>query len=317
MTLLDRDVIAVSDLSDDEIQALLRLAREFAGPEGRPTPRNELADRIVACLFFEPSTRTRLSFESAAHRLGARVIGFSSPAATSFAKGETLSDTIRTVSHYADLIVLRHPKDGSARLAAELSEVPVVNAGDGSHSHPTQSLVDFFTIGDERGTTTNNNVVLLGDLRFGRTTHSLATLLSRFGNKVTCVSPPGLEMPEGVIEECARHGRRPDQTNDLVGALADADVLYVTRIQKERFADPAEYLKYAGSYRIDDDILRHAEADLTILHPLPRVGEIDHAVDRRPGAAWFRQARNGVPVRMALLTSILKETPQILTEATR
>jgi aspartate carbamoyltransferase catalytic subunit len=299
-----RHLLDVDDLSDDAVEDILRRAASFAA--GARPHSSDFADRLIATLFFEPSTRTRLSFEAAAHRLGARVIGFSDAGATSARKGESLEDTIRTIAGYADLLVLRHPEPGSAARAARVSQVPIVNAGDGDHAHPTQALLDLYTLQAERGATRGHSVVLLGDLRHGRTVHSLAVLLTRFGNQVTLVAPPGLEMPAEVIAKCRESGAAPRQTHDLGEAVADADVLYVTRIQKERM-DPADYARLSGSYRVDAALLSRASSDLLVLHPLPRVDEIDPAVDDGPGAAYFRQAANGVPVRMAILARILEK----------
>jgi aspartate carbamoyltransferase catalytic subunit len=260
---------------------------------------------ILATLFFEPSTRTRLSFETAINRLGGRALGFSSPDGTSILKGETLADTIRMADAYADVITIRHPQEGSARLAAEFSSKPVINAGDGAGQHPTQTLLDLFTIQTECGNIGKQHIVLLGDLKYGRTVHSLAYALALFGAKITLVSPEGLEMPPEVLEDLAELGVTPLQTNMLENALHDANVLYVTRIQKERFPDEAEYLKVAGKYRVNLELLRNARDDLVILHPLPRVDEIDPEIDNTPYAKYFQQAFNGVPVRMAILTLVL------------
>ena len=314
MTLAGRDLITVDDLSDDEVRALLDRARHYAGSGRRPVTRDTLAGQVVATLFFEPSTRTRLSFEAAAHRLGADVIGFADAGATSTKKGETLEDTLRTVAAYADLIVVRHPEAGSAHRAAQATipeDVPVVNAGDGHGSHPTQSLLDLYTLQAERGRLSDNHVVLLGDLKYGRTVHSLAVLLARFGNRLTFVAPRGLEMPAEILAQCREHGSEPHQTTRLDDVIADADVLYVTRVQRERFDDPQDHARLVGSYVVDRALLEKAKEDVTILHPLPRVGEIPFEVDDHPGAAYFRQVANGVPVRMAVLASILDApTPQ-------
>lgn len=308
VALTGRDLVTIDDLTNQEIKALLSLATRFhQGPRHDQT-RRMLADRIIATLFFEPSTRTRLSFEAAAHRLGAQVIGFADATSTSTKKGETLEDSVRTISGYSDLIVLRHPQPGSAQRAADAVDIPVINAGDGAGHHPTQALLDLYTIQQERGRTSDHNVVLLGDLRHGRTVHSLAVLLARFGNRLNFVAPEGLEMPEEIVAACKEHGPAPKQSGDLAGALEDADVLYATRIQAERFPDTEQHRLFSGSYTLTPQLLKKARDDLTIMHPLPRVGEIPPSVDTHPGAAYFRQAQNGVPVRMAILHELLTET---------
>lgn len=305
MGLSGRDLVEMGDLDDDEVRSILARAKALRGADGRPTPTRTLEGGIVATLFFEASTRTRLSFESAAHRLGATTLGFADAGATSQSKGETLEDTVRIASAYADAIVLRHPEHGSALRAAAAASIPVINAGDGAGEHPTQALLDLFTIGAERGSMGDNHVVLLGDLRHGRTVHSLAPLLARFGNRLSFVAPDGLAMPPEVTERCLAAGATPRQTTDPKQVLADADVLYVTRVQKERFPDAAAYAAARGSYIVDDAFLAAAPDDITILHPLPRLDEIPSGTDARPNAAYFRQAANGVLVRMALLEAIL------------
>lgn len=260
---------------------------------------------ILSTLFFEPSTRTRLSFESAMHRLGGNVIGFADPTATSLKKGECLADTIRMADGYSDAIVVRHPQEGSSRLAAEFADAPVLNAGDGAGQHPTQCLLDLFTILTEKKKISGNHVVLIGDLKYGRTVHSLAYALALFGAELTFVSPETLKMPMEVINECKEFGIQLNSTAHLDRAIKDADVLYVTRIQRERFPDAEEYNRVVGSYKVDLELLKNAKQELIIMHPLPRVVEIDPAVDQTPHALYFKQAFNGVPVRMALLSLIL------------
>jgi len=298
-----RDILSIRDFSRGDIETILKYARKMAPiAEGQKSSRS-LDGRILASLFFEPSTRTRLSFESAIIRLGGGVLGFSSVEGTSVQKGETLADTVRMVEGYADVIVLRHP--GAARLAAEFTERPVINAGDGAGQHPTQTLQDLYTIWDEKGKIEGQSIALVGDLKYGRTVHSIATALAGFGASLTLVSPPGLEMPWEIVEEVKATGTPVSMTHRLEDVVPTADVLYVTRIQKERFPDPQEYERVAGSYRVDLAILREAKKDLIVLHPLPRVTEIDPAVDRTPHAKYFRQAFNAVPVRMALLEMLL------------
>ena len=301
----DKDIVSIRDLSREQIETILDLSEKMI-PIAKGEKKSKMLDgRIVGNLFFEPSTRTRLSFESAAHRLGADVIDVSQISATSISKGETLSDTIRMVDAYCDVIVLRHPYEGAARLAANVSENPVINAGDGAGSHPTQTLLDLFTMREAKGTLDGLNIVLVGDLKYGRTVHSLADALTMFGAKLTLVAPESLQMPDDIVSDLESKGCNPVKTDELEGVIDQADILYVTRIQKERFPDPAEYNKVAGTYRIDNAILREAKSDMIVMHPLPRVDEIAPEVDSTAHARYFRQAFNGVPVRMALLCSIL------------
>lgn len=264
-----------------------------------------LQGKIIATLFFEPSTRTRLSFESAAHNVGAKVIGFSDSAASSTAKGESLTDSIKTVENYSDIIVIRHPRDGSARRAAEVSETPVINAGDGSNQHPTQTLLDLFTIHKEFGKIDGLKICLLGDLKHSRTIHSLATGLSFYsGIKFFLVSPNSLLMPTEIIEKFS--GKNFEQSNDVTQFLPEIDVLYCNRIQKERFTDPVEYEKVKDVFSFGKEILEHAKPGFRIMNPLPRINEIKPELDTSKAALYFQQAANGVPVREALL-NILKD----------
>ncbi|TLZ64924.1 MAG: aspartate carbamoyltransferase [Methanobacteriota archaeon] len=300
-----RDILSIRDFSRGDMEVVLKHARKMAPfAEGQKSSQT-LEGKILANLFFEPSTRTRLSFESAMIRLGGRVLGFSSVEGTSVQKGETLADTVRMVEGYADAIVLRHPHEGAARLAAEFTERPVINGGDGAGQHPTQTLQDLYTIWDEKGKIEGLSIALVGDLKYGRTAHSLAHALAGFGTSLSFVSPPGLEMPWEIIEEVKKSGTAVSTTHRLEDVVPVADVLYVTRIQRERFPDPQEYERVAGSYRVDLPLLREAKKDLILLHPLPRTTEIDPVVDRTPYAKYFRQAFNAVPVRMALLEMIL------------
>ncbi|MFQ5553079.1 MAG: aspartate carbamoyltransferase [Thermoplasmata archaeon] len=305
MDLRGEDLISITDLSEPVIYHILREAKAMVPAARGETSLDTLNGRILATLFFEASTRTRLSFESAMQRLGGGVLGFGLVEGSSVTKGETLADTVKMVEAYADAIVLRHPQEGAARLAAEFSTKPVINAGDGAGQHPTQTLLDLFTIWDEKGTLEGNRVVLLGDLKYGRTVHSLAYALALLGSDLTMVAPPTLRMPKEILERVQELGGKPEETESLEDAIEAADVLYVTRIQKERFPDAQEYQRVAGSYRIDLRVLRDAKKDLIVLHPLPRVTEIAPEVDRTPHALYFRQAFNGVPLRMALLNLIL------------
>jgi aspartate carbamoyltransferase catalytic subunit len=299
------DVVSIRDFSREQIEHVLKLAEKMA-PIARGEERSVLLEgHVLGSLFFEPSTRTRLSFNAAMTRLGGRVLGFDQPAGASVAKGETLADTIRMVDSYCDVIVLRHPQEGAARLAAHFASRPVLNAGDGAGQHPTQTMLDLFTIRKEKKKIEGNKVVIVGDLKYGRTVHSLSEALAMFGAELTFVAPPTLQIPKEHLKQIESMGHKPKISSSLDEVIKDADVLYVTRIQKERFPDPAEYQKVAGMYRIDMDLLKDVKTDLIIMHPLPRVGEIDPAVDATAHAKYFDQAFNGVPVRMALLGLVL------------
>ena len=304
-----RDVVSIGDFTVDEIEDILDLAADMV-PIAKGERKSKILDgKILATLFFEPSTRTKLSFESAMLRLGGNVLGFANPKGTSVTKGETLADTTRMAEAYSDVSVLRHPKEGAARLAAKFSEKPVINAGDGAGQHPTQTLLDLFTIRSEKGRISELNINLMGDLKYGRTVHSLAHALAMFGAKLSFTAPPELQMPEHVIKDVRRYGIEPKIYTSLDDSVEDSDVLYVTRIQRERFGDLAEYEKVAGAYRIDLEILEKAKSDLIIMHPLPRVNEIAPEVDDTRNAKYFVQAFNGVPVRMALLSLVLGVEP--------
>ena len=297
-------IVSVRDLSREDIEHILDLADTFI-----PTARGEesstiMNGKIMATLFFEPSTRTRLSFESAMQRLGGRVLGFADPGGTSAKKGETLADTIRMAAAYSDLIVLRHPQEGAARLASRFSDVPVINAGDGAGQHPTQTLLDLLTIRREAGKIDGKKIALVGDLKYGRTVHSLAYALAMFDTELTFVAPPTLQMPKEMIETVSQMGPKPNLVNSVEEVVADADVIYVTRIQKERFPDPAEYKKVAEVYKITPEILEDAKDNMIVMHPLPRVKEISPEVDETQHAAYFKQAFYGVPTRMALISLV-------------
>ncbi|MFP4589588.1 MAG: aspartate carbamoyltransferase [Candidatus Acetothermia bacterium] len=261
--------------------------------------------KIMGTLFFEPSTRTRLSFQAAMSRLGGDTIGFSSQEGTSVQKGETLADTVRTVSKYVDVIVMRHPSEGSAELASEFASVPILNGGDGSANHPTQTLLDLYTIRKELGNIDGTSIALAGDLRYSRTTRSLARALTRYNVELILVSPPQLKMKDDLLYELKESGVQPTITEDLEETAASADVLYATRIQKERFPDPAEYEKVSGSYEINRGLFE-GDNDPLLMHPLPRVSEITPDVDDLQNAIYFDQAGNGVPVRMALIALLLE-----------
>jgi aspartate carbamoyltransferase catalytic subunit len=307
MNFQGRDIISIKDFSKNEINYILKNAEKMVDYARGYKYLNILNGKILSSLFFEPSTRTRLSFESSMNRLGGRVIGFADPTATSQKKGESLADTIRMADSYSDVIVIRHPREGAARLAAEFAESPVLNAGDGAGRHPTQCLLDLFTIKLEKKKIKGNNIVLLGDLKYGRTVHSLAYALSLYGANLTFVSPDSLKMPTEVLNECEELGTQPKNTSNLEKSIKKADVLYVTRIQKERFPDAEEYNQVVGTYKIDKNLLKNAEKNLIIMHPLPRITEIDPEIDKTSYALYFKQAFNGVPIRMSLLSLVLGE----------
>ena len=294
-------IISIHDLERSEIDSILDEAATIQALQYNDTA---LKGKILALLFFEPSTRTRMSFDAAMARLGGTSIGIDSVEASSMAKGETLSDTVRVVSGYADAIVLRHPKEGAARLASEFSTVPVINAGDGAGQHPSQTLLDLYTIRQSMPLD-DIQVGLLGDLRYGRTAHSLAHALSLYGVTLHTISPKGLELPSAILEELTRAGTQVVEHDDVSGIISSLDVLYVTRIQRERFPDSASYFQVASSYRITPELLSGVKQRLIVLHPLPRLDEIDPRVDLLPHARYFEQSRNGIPVRMAMLQKVM------------
>lgn len=298
----DRDIISIRDFTREEIDYMLEVA-ETMEPLAK-SGSDMLRGKILATLFFEPSTRTRLSFEAAMYKLGGGTIGFAEPEAASITKGETLADTMRVVESYSDVIVLRHPLEGAARFAAEYAGIPVMNAGSGAEEHPTQALLDLYTIRKERGTIDGLNVAFLGDLRYGRTVHSLAYGLSNYDVRLYLISPDLLRMRREILDEIKGKIEIVDDT-DLEEAIPELDVLYVTRIQKERFPDLGEYEKVRGSYMITIDTLKRAKEDSIVLHPLPRIDEITPEVDMTPHAKYFGQVWNGVVVRMALLGLVL------------
>lgn len=302
-----RDVITVGDIRREELLYLLDAAEEFEGVTG-----TLLAGRVVATLFFEPSTRTRLSFESAVGRLGGCCIGFAEAGVSSHTKGETLADTVRVVEGYSDLVLIRHPREGTARLAAEFAEIPVVNCGDGAHQHPTQTFVDLYTIRRECGRLDDLHVVFAGDLRYGRAVHSLVSVLTQFNAHLTLVSPNYLRLPGEQRRALEAQGIEYREMTELEAAMPEADVLYMTRVQQERFTDPLEYVKFRDAYTLDLQALEHARKDVAILHPLPRVTEIAPEVDAHPHAAYFRQAHYGVAVRKALLALLLGAAEKVL-----
>jgi aspartate carbamoyltransferase catalytic subunit len=297
-----RDIISIKDFSREEIDYMLRVAKTMEPVATKGS--DMLKGKILATLFFEPSTRTRLSFEAAMNKLGGSTIGFAEAEIASVRKGENLADTVRTVESYADVIALRHPLEGAARLAAEFAKVPVLNGGSGAEEHPTQALLDLYTIMKELGNLNRLKIAFVGDLRYGRTVHSLAYALSLYNVELHLVSPESLKMRREVLQTIKERISVSETTN-LEKVIPQVDVLYVTRIQKERFPDPAEYIKVKGSYRIDLKTLSTAKKDLIILHPLPRVDEIAAEVDNTPYARYFQQVWNGIVVRMALLALLL------------
>ena len=300
-----RHLIDIRDLSEREIADLLDLADDIV--EHREDYREVCRYKKLATLFFEPSTRTRLSFEAAMYELGGQVLGFSEAASSSAAKGESVADTIRVVGCYADIIAMRHPKEGAPMVGAMHSTVPIINAGDGGHNHPTQTLTDLMTIRREKGRLSDFTIGLCGDLKFGRTVHSLIAALSRYENvKFVLISPEELKVPSYIKKDILfEQGLPYEQTTELTDVMPQLDVLYMTRVQRERFFNEEDYLRLKDSYILTPDKLRGAKADLTILHPLPRVNEIDTAIDADPRACYFRQALNGKFVRMALIMTLL------------
>lgn len=302
-----RHIIDILDLSKEEISELIGVAEDIIK---NPEKYNEKCkNKKLATLFFEPSTRTRLSFEAAMYELGGAVLGFSEAQSSSAAKGESVSDTIRTVSCYADIIAMRHPKEGAAFVAGQSSGVPVINAGDGGHNHPTQTLTDLLTIHREKGSLDNLTIGLCGDLKFGRTVHSLISAMTRYKNiKLVLISPEELKLPDYVIEDViVKNGIKYVETTSLDEYMGELDILYMTRVQKERFFNEQDYIRLKDSYILTPDKLKNAKTDMSILHPLPRVNEISKDVDSDPRACYFKQVLNGKYVRMALILKLLEE----------
>ena len=302
---MPRNLIDITDLSVEEIDQLIATAEDIIA---NPVKYQSVcAHKQLATLFFEPSTRTRLSFESAMLALGGSVLGFSEAMSSSTAKGETVGDTIHTVRCYADIIAMRHPKEGAPYAAAQYSEVPIINAGDGGHNHPTQTLTDLLTIHREKGRLNNFTIGFCGDLKFGRTVHSLVNALSRqTGIKFVFISPEELKMPDYLKENILdRNGLPYEETTSLEDAMPQLDILYMTRVQKERFFNEADYIRLKDTYVLDPEKLVPAKADLTILHPLPRVNEITVSVDKDPRACYWKQVKNGKFIRMALIMKLL------------
>ena len=297
-----QSIISIADLSPDQLLLLLNTAIEL-----KHNPRPDLLEgKLIASCFFEPSTRTRLSFETAVMRLGGKVIGFADGANTSAKKGETLADTARIISNYADAIIQRHPKDGAARVLAEFASIPVINAGDGTNQHPSQTLLDLVTIYETQGSLNNLKIAMCGDLKYGRTVHSLAQALKLFGCEFAFVSPPSLAMPSYITEELDESGAKWKIFTDLESAAQWADILYMTRVQRERF-DAEEFAKIQGKFNLTAAMLVQAKSNMRVLHPLPRVDEIHTDVDNTSHAYYFEQAANGVYARMAMLALVLNK----------
>ncbi len=297
----NKSLVSITDYSKAEYLRLLDMAEEF---EKNPS-QSILQGYVIASLFFEPSTRTRLSFESAVNRLDGKIIGFSDSGSTSVTKGESLRDTIKVVANYCDLIIIRHPLEGSARFASEISSVPVINAGDGANQHPTQTLLDLYSIRKTQNTLENLNIFLVGDLKYGRTVHSLLMAMSQFKPTFNFISPNELKMPEEYKLYLDELGLKYYEHRDFRDIVSHADIIYMTRVQKERFSDPMEYEMVKNAYVLKSDILEETKDNMRILHPLPRVNEISEDVDENRKAYYFTQALNGIFIRQAIITSIL------------
>ena len=297
-----KDLISITDFSKEEYLKIMELSKEF---EANPS-QSLLKGKVIATLFFEPSTRTRLSFETAINRLGGKIIGFSDSNSSSVSKGETLHDTIKMVSNYADMIIMRHPLEGSARYAAEVADVPVINAGDGANQHPSQTLLDMYSIMKTQGRLDDINLFMVGDLKYGRTVHSLLMALSHFKNPIfNFVAPPELAMPDEYKIYLSQRGIRYFEHLEFNEIINQADIIYMTRVQKERFIDPVEYEKVKNVYILKNEMLANTKPTVKILHPLPRINEIHTNVDSNPKAYYFSQARNGVFTRMAIISHLL------------
>lgn len=303
--MIEKSLVSITDYSKEDIIRILNLTKKF---DENPN-RRLLEGRVCATLFFEPSTRTRLSFETAVNRLGGRIIGFTDAATTSSSKGETLKDTIAMVSNYADIIVMRHHLEGAARYASEVSSVPIINAGDGANQHPTQTMLDMYSIFKTQGTLQDLTITMVGDLKYGRTVHSLIIGMSHFNPTFHFVAPEELRLPETYKNFCDEHGIKYEEHIDFSPeVINDADILYMTRVQRERFTDLMEYEKVKNIYILNKDMIEDTKDNLRILHPLPRVNEIDQDVDSSPKAYYFEQAKNGVFTRQAVICDALNIT---------
>ena len=296
-----KNLVSITDFTKDEILKVLDLAAEF---ESNPN-QNLLQNKVVASIFFEPSTRTRLSFETAINRLGGKVIGFSDSNNTSVSKGETLKDTISMIANYADLIIMRHFVEGAARYASEISQVPIINAGDGANQHPSQTLLDMYSIKKTQGTLDNLTITMIGDLKYGRTVHSLLMAMSNFNTTFKFIAPPELQMPVEYKDYLNKLNLKYTEHTELAENINNADIIYMTRVQRERFSDLLEYEKVKNVYVLTNDMLENTKDNVKVLHPLPRVGEIDTNVDDNPKAYYFTQSLNGVYTRMAIIAYVL------------
>jgi len=300
--MIAKSLISITDFTKDEYLKIMSLAEDF---EANPNQKL-LQGKVIATLFFEPSTRTRLSFETAINRLGGKIIGFSDSSSSSVSKGETLHDTIKMVSNYADMIIMRHPLEGSARYASEVSSVPVINAGDGANQHPSQTLLDMYSIIKTQGSLDNVNLFMVGDLKYGRTVHSLLMAMLQFKDPIfNFIAPPELAMPNEYKILLASKGIRYFEHTEFTDIINAADIIYMTRVQKERFIDPVEYEKVKNIYILRNSMLKNTKENMRILHPLPRINEIHTDVDSNPKAYYFTQAKNGVYTRMAIIAHLL------------
>jgi aspartate carbamoyltransferase catalytic subunit len=297
----NKSLVSITDFSKDDYLKILETSAEFE----KDSYQNLLQGKVIATLFFEPSTRTRLSFESAINRLGGRVIGFTDSSTSSATKGETLYDTIRVVSNYSEMIVMRHPLDGSARFASEITHLPLINAGDGANQHPTQTLLDLYSIQKTQGTLNRLNIFMVGDLKYGRTVHSLLMALSEFKASFYFISPDELKMPDEYKLHLRSLGLKYQESKELNENIKSADIIYMTRVQKERFSDPIEYERTKNAYVLKNEMLEGTRENMKVMHPLPRVNEIHPDVDVNPKAYYFQQTENGVYVRQAIISLIL------------
>lgn len=297
----NKSLVSISDFSKSDYLKIISTAEEF----DKNSYQNILDGKVIGTLFFEPSTRTRLSFESSINRLGGKVVGFTDASSSSVTKGESLYDTIQVVQNYCELIVMRHPLEGSARFASEICNVPIVNAGDGANQHPTQTLLDLYTIKQSQGTLENLDLFMVGDLKYGRTVHSLLMAMSEFNTRFHFISPEELKMPEVYKIHLQKKGLEFTEYRDIDDNVNKADILYMTRVQKERFSDPIEYERTKNAYILKADMISKAKNSMKVLHPLPRVNEIDVSVDTTEHANYFKQAENGVYVRQAIISLIL------------
>lgn len=299
-----KHLVSITDFTKEEILSVLQLASDFE----QNTNQRLLHEKVVASVFFEPSTRTRLSFETAVNRLGGRVIGFSDARNTSVSKGETLKDSIMMIANYADLIIMRHPVEGSARYASEISSVPVINAGDGANQHPSQTMLDLYSIKKTQGTLDGLTITMVGDLKYGRTVHSLIMAMSHFNTRFRFIAPAELQIPDEYTRFLKQKGLPYSEHRDLAENIQDADIIYMTRVQQERFTDPVEYEKVKNVYSLRNSMLANTKDNVKILHPLPRVNEINVDVDDNPKAYYFTQAENGVYARMGIITYLMRQS---------